>query len=229
MTFLEAANKVLEYVTRPDDFLAAAEYEINAAVRKATQLHTFKHQECLLRVNFSPSQPLVRLEDSLGSRIKEILSADIVSTNQFFGKPIYIKEFSTMRKERLEFLRRNDYDWENESTLLTETTRQQTEGWKQPTLLLVGDGVMLYPNQEVEVLMLVAKELPELVNGADTNFLLTYCYNYIIAEAANALTNYYKEDTRIPITQNAVREHWKAVLAWDASSRTAQGIKFELA
>ena len=57
-------------------------------------------------------------------------------------------------------------------------------------------------------------------NADDTDFCLTYFFDFMVMRSIYYLNFYLKEDQRVPISAAAMNDTWESVIAWDTSLRT---------
>lgn len=61
------------------------------------------------------------------------------------------------------------------------------------------------------------KWLPPLCKPEDTNFLLTYGFDFLMYRAIVELNFFIKEDERFGVTQKMINDSWSSLIAWDTS------------
>jgi len=74
---------------------------------------------------------------------------------------------------------------------------------------LGGDNVIVYFD--------VVKWLPDYVADGDTDFLLTYCEDFMLFKTVQMLNFMIKEDQRVPISDKMLAESYKSVVSWDST------------
>jgi len=63
----------------------------------------------------------------------------------------------------------------------------------------------------------IVRWLPDYSANGDTDFLLTYCSDFMLVQTVYMLNFMIKEDQRIPISNNLRADMWQSVVEWDSS------------
>lgn len=71
-----------------------------------------------------------------------------------------------------------------------------------------------YPSG-VNVAMDVIKWLPEYSTGSETDFLLTYGFDWLMYRTMHELNAYVKEDERVAISKDLMLDAWNALVKWN--------------
>lgn len=63
----------------------------------------------------------------------------------------------------------------------------------------------------------IVKWLPAYSSDTDTDFLLDYCEDFMLFRSVFMLNFMIKEDARVPVDIEALRDTWQSVVEWDSS------------
>jgi hypothetical protein len=66
------------------------------------------------------------------------------------------------------------------------------------------------------VYMDVFKWMDSYVNGTETDFLLDYCFDYMLFRTISELNYFLKEDQRVALSTQVVKDAWESLKAWNA-------------
>jgi hypothetical protein len=62
----------------------------------------------------------------------------------------------------------------------------------------------------------VFKWMDSYVNGTETDFLLDYCFDYMLFRTISELNYFLKEDQRVALSTQVVKDAWESLKAWNA-------------
>ena len=88
-----------------------------------------------------------------------------------------------------------------------------------PAVIHSADSVVLSPtpNDQYFLYFEAVKWLPPLVADSDTNFIMTYGYDYMLYSSLQELNFYIKEDQRFEINTMLLRKAEEGLMQWDMS------------
>jgi hypothetical protein len=68
----------------------------------------------------------------------------------------------------------------------------------------------------VDVYMDVFKWMDSYTTGNETDFLLDYCFDYMLFRTISELNYFLKEDQRVALSTQVVKDAWESLKAWNA-------------
>lgn len=106
-----------------------------------------------------------------------------------------------------------------------EQAAEVYSGVRSTNLVLVqyGQRFYVYPASSnvfggastIDVFFDVIEWLPDMVNNSDTNFLLDYCFDFLMYRSIYELNFFLKEDQRVGISSALLDDVWKNVINWN--------------
>lgn len=98
--------------------------------------------------------------------------------------------------------------------------------------VVIHDGQKVYHSPQIEgshdLYFYAVKWLPRLVREEDTNFLLTYGFDFIMYRAIIEINFFIKEDERFQVNLAMVTDAWNSLMVWDASLISPTETEIEL-
>ncbi len=85
------------------------------------------------------------------------------------------------------------------------------------TIYVVPNDPDAFPSGSTTLYMDVFKWLPEYTAGTENDFLLDYCFDYMIYRTVAELCMFTKEDQRTILSAQAVATAWDSLKAWNAA------------
>jgi len=242
-TFSTAKRDLLELVRRPsteaigdagsgrtlDDVAGRA---INHAILFLNRIITFQYAEVSLNFTYTVDSFTIA-RTVIASDLIGLLTVQQVGNNTLKeGKPLRTLGYSALQNLRRQFEDRKiappvfEEAADPPPDTLSDIKRhseyvRQTFGFYG---FLLNDGFGLYPTptEAIELFITYNSLLPELSAGADTNFILEFCFDFILAKAAKNMNIYLKDDIRIQINNDQMKENFESIKAWDAMIRNSQ-------
>jgi len=240
-TFANARRDLLELVRRPsteaigdagssrtlDDVAGRA---INHALLFLNRMINFQYAESSTNFTYT-ADSFTMSRTAISSDIIGLLTCQKVSANTVKeGKPIRIASYSALQNVRRQFDDRKIappiYD---EAAVSPDNTAdvQRHSKYVNQTFeyygFLLNDGFGLYPTPtaNVELFITYNSRMAALVADSDTNFMLDFCYDFVLAKAAKNMNIYLKDDIRVPINNDQMKEDFESIKAWDAMIRNS--------
>lgn len=226
MNYLEAANALLDYLRRPEDeLLTQAKREINAACAWANRNYNFKYAEEIAVYTYTANSNFINILDSNSNpKIVSIHSAQILSdTASRDGTTIRVIEYSKLNEWKKKYQDR-----------FVSVDPMTTSNNDFPTVVsdnfpyilsLMGKSVGLYPvpSSDVNLMIHYNSMLPPLVNDSDTNFLLTYCWDFVLSKSMmRMLMLLHDTDANLISTvASQVNVEWDSCKRWDSMLRNS--------
>lgn len=203
MNFGEMKAAVLAFVKRTQtsfniggqDILSLA---VNQARLYSERLYDFEHSRVAAKVDVPPD------------------GVDITAATLTNGSPVSLKTIKAAlvsdEENRLVPIRTISRADHHVVSLLSGGPSQ---------LSLAQFGTTLYltprPANTVTVFLDAIRWLKPYVEDTDTDFLLTYCHDYMLFRTIEMLNFFLKEDARIPISRGLLDAAWKSVRVWDSN------------
>jgi hypothetical protein len=223
-TFQKAYTDLMDMVCRPlSDIvvLAAAKREINQAVRQIQRERAYKLTERLFTFTYPANTLLINLDSICEGTLRDLQSVQLLSDEtKTEGILLDVKTYPWLQAERGRYQKgQTPVGWEYQQDLAA-VERFSTTVTKNNSyyVVRVGNGIVLYPTPKVGVPLLVNCHiwLPELEGDEDTNFLLEYGYDVILAIAQRRMTTYLKQDSRFMIAETEVKAGTDTLNQWDS-------------
>jgi hypothetical protein len=192
-----AVNMARKNIERKRDFeLAKTSAKIAVPLGEAVDLSTAVHPVSLTAVD-----------------IKTVLAAQLASS----GAPIgYMSRDAHQRRLSRQLARVGLLEMDSGLTAVVGSI----------SLVRHGNRVYLSPGDptaygvtggSIDVLLDVVAWMDEYAEDDDTDFLLTYCVDYMMLETFRYLQLFVKEDARLHVSDQQYANAWHAVVAWDSN------------
>lgn len=229
-TFGDLITDVLDIINRPaSESRARVAREINNTISGMQRRYVFKYTERLVGFQYPANEFTIKLDPVLEGKARNYISLQLnnsitdnpgYAARQINGKPLRLMTYGKLMREIHAYQRKNAVDefadqiLDDPRTLNTFVAR--THGFFG---FLLKDELGLFPTPGNAVNLMLGLNiwLPPLVNDSDTNFLLDFCYDYIMADALTRLNMSLKIDSRYSFTKDQMNTLWDSVVAWDAS------------
>ncbi len=225
MTYREFKAQVAAYMNRDANSfkkgtLDLLDRAINMARRHAEREHNFELARCSVKVtvNLTSGGTLSSAVDyddpDVSISVKRIERA-FLPTSEGTYVPIELAG----RGKHMERLKRGFRG----ATTLSELVG--ISAWvPNYSLSQQGDKIYLHPGDtaaynnasSVVVALDVVKFLEPYALDADTDFLLENAEDWLLFRSIFELNFFLKEDERVPVSANALREAWESVVKWDS-------------
>lgn len=216
MNFEEAYSAVLDYSNRPD-LTTAAKREVNAACLRVNRRYPFEYSKELISVTFLGSGAALDVH-AVGVKIQGVLAA--LRQGQI---PLRVMTESALQGRLLNFEQdgpsREFIDSVSTPSVSAYSMAQIVGVTEGQIVVVSGQTVRLFPKQtaDVQVDLLVHKQLEPLTADDDTNFLLTYAWDFIVLSALKRFNLYLKEGEQFSISSVQLQQEWSDLMEWDAS------------
>jgi hypothetical protein len=144
--------------------------------------------------------------------IKKIVKPFIASTN---GQLVPVTLWSKRKwNDRLE----------RKLELIDDRTAVNLEEGTSMEILVVqqADKIFVYPasttlfaSGSATLALDVVKWLSEYTTNTDTDFLMTYCFDWLMYRTIYELNFYLKEDERVQLSDKLIQDSWDAMIRWN--------------
>lgn len=205
-TFLTLKNAVAAYVGRnKTDFTYFTTEDM--LLRAANNAKDFAQRQ----VDFEYSTVLAQI--SVGATGASMDSATLAGTATGVTLKCIRKSFLTSSTNELplQMLSRDAY--------VNKLARFGGPPSDETYIVQIGRTVYLLPAPTTATLVYVdgIQWLSDFSADGDTNFLLTFCFDYLLFRSILELNFFLKEDQRIPVSAKLLEDTWTSVKAWNAS------------
>jgi hypothetical protein len=226
MTFKEITTRLMDYADVSSiSHITQAKRAINDACMWANKKHMFKLAEGIVNLTY-PANTLYVHMDAVCDKLMlvPITVQQVANATTWEGVSLHIMDYARIQMLKYKQRERKNPDTSDiyDEEQLYATTTTDTNEYK---FFLLNGGFGLYPMPTTEVQLLIHfnEQLEELVNDDDTNFLLTYCSDFIITKALFSKFALYLPKDRLELmTSELLDTEWSAVLHWDKQIRNAE-------
>lgn len=204
--------------------LAACKREINLAIVDTQRRRPFKLTERLVTLAYPSAAFTISLAGVCDGIVRDFIGLQLLaSSSDTLGQPLKFRSYQSILSERNNWARTNTTpDIYVENPLQPEANSghaNYTSLNHRYDAFVVNNQLGLYPKptEERQLMLMVHTWLPLLVADDDTNFFLTFCYDYILFLALQRMHLFMKVDTRYSVTEVHLEKLWKDIETWDGS------------
>lgn len=151
-------------------------------------------------------------DDQVSIKIKKI-TTPWISNNTSDLTPV---KLSSKRAWNKRITRRSSYIADNRAVELTEQSVTDVYLVQNGRTVFVSPAsTNVFTSGSVTMALDVIKWLDSYVDGNETDFLLEFCFDWMIWRAIYELNQYLKEDERVPVNEKLMLEAWDSVVKWN--------------
>lgn len=225
-TFIQIASDLLSYINRPSgEMLVHAKREINLAIMDTQRKRAFKLTERIADLTYPSGAFTVSLNGVCDGTIRDFIAVQLkTAAGDVIGKPLKFRSYQNIINERA--------NWDRTQTapdLYVEDPLQPQVNAGHANFVrinssydafVVNNQFGLYPKPattDTNLQLFVHVWLPLLVDDSDTNFFLTFAYDYILLLALRRMHLFMKVDTRYAVTDAELAKLLDSLTTWDGS------------
>jgi len=218
-TFIEAVEDFLDYINRPaSEMEDVAKRELNMTLLWMQRVQRFNLAERVATILYPANTPMVNISAVCEGKIRNFNHCVLGgNAGVLTGRPLFFKTFDQITQEKFKFDRSrtlNDEDLAHGDDVSFSGRVSRELGYYA---FISGDKLGLYPTPTSDVTISVDVHiwLPPLVEDNDTNFLLDFCYDFVILKTLQRYNIYSKQESRNPISEAELSALWQGVKDWD--------------
>lgn len=218
--YLEAKKELLTFVKRPATSLEWASMvgaAINESIVKIQRI--IPDLQALQTVNEfeypASTKRVIYTEVSSGTAVNKLVSAEVVETGKWFGKPIKCYTYEQLTNCRMQWEQHQEDNAEYSSI----SHEQYVTGVHTYYLVTLGGGFCLYPEpaQNVKLSLHYTSWLPPLSADLDTNVLLKYAWDFVFYSALSKVNLFLNESERIEVSEALLSRALREIVTWNKS------------